>query len=329
MPEDENYLTAYLNGEPDSNIQGNPEHSENDELTEAWEKAGIRYSYSAADPDVAWNNLQQKIHNSDNASKPGMFIRQFMKYAAAILVIAGIGFAAFEVFRTPNKVIETPVKMLVAGTGAHPDAVTKITLPDGSVVKLNANSSIEYPEKFIAGTRDVKLSGEAFFEVTKDSLHPFRIETTHAAVEVLGTSFNVSAYPEADRVEVNVETGKVRLSPKEISNRQPSPAILYAGKRGLLRVSDGEIVKSEMLYPNYASWLTRTISFQRTPLSEVCRVIGNTYQVNIRPGNPDIGRLLYTANFANLNSEYIIEVIARTHHLQIKKNGDELILAKR
>ena len=214
-------------------------------------------------------------------------------------------------------------------TGAHPAAVTKIILPDGSMVKLNANSSIEYPEKFVSGTRHVKLSGEAFFEVTKDSLHPFRIETTHAAVEVLGTSFNVSAYPEADRVEVNVETGKVRFSSNGIVPGEHRPAVLYAGKRGLLRISDGEIVKSEILTPNYASWFTKIISFQRTPLSEVCKVIGNTYQVNIRPGNPDIGRLLYTANFADLNSEYIIEVIARTHHLQIRKYGDEIILAKR
>lgn len=329
LQEEEKQWTAYLNGEPDPGEFISLDIKQKEEFSEVWQTTGTSYSYSAADPDKGWSELQNKIVKSDSRQKVRTFRNNFLKYAASILIVMGIGFSIYQIVRSPKKVVEIAANMTFTETGAHPATVTLISLPDGSTAKLNANTKIEYPEHFTSRVRTVKLSGEAFFEVTKDSMRPFRIETANASVEVLGTSFNVSAYPGADKVEVNVETGKVKLSLNAKGTSIPKIAVLPAGNRGLLKVSAGEISQSENLSPNYAAWITRVMSFQRTPLAEVCLVIENTYHIKIRIENSQIGEIPYTANFANLNSDYIIEVLARTHHLKVKRNGDEIILARR
>jgi len=329
VSDEEKQWSAYLNGEPNITDYHGGDEKLNNDLTKIWEAMGTKYSYLSADPDKGWRKLQKQIEKSDKQLKTKEFKIRLFKYAASIVMVIGIGFAVYQFVKTPEIIAEAPVIMAFSQTSEHPEAVTTVTLPDGSKVKLNANTKIEYPEQFRHGIRKIKLSGEAFFEVTKDSLHPFRIETLNATVEVLGTSFNVSAYPNDDRVEVNVETGKVKLTSMAKGIKGTKFAVLPAGERGWLKVSEGEVGQARNLAPNYSAWINKVISFQRTPLEEVCKVLENTYHIKFRLENPEIGKIPYTANFADLNSEYVVNVIARTHHLQIKKIGDEIILTKR
>jgi len=329
LPDEESRWIAFLNGEPDIPDTIDLDEKEKASLTRIWEMAGTDYSYSAANPEKGFDKVWMEIANSDRILKISFFRRDLFKYAAMLVMVLGIGFAVFQLIRKPKGFEDSPVRITIAGTVAHPLNVMRILLPDGSSVRLNANTKIEYPEHFAGKIRKVKLSGEAFFEVTKDSIHPFRIETSNASVEVLGTSFNVSAYPNTGEVEVNVETGRVKLSEFTPGITNLKFIVLPAGERGWLRVSKGEIGHTQGLEPNFASWMTKVVNFQRTPLTEVCSVLENTYHVKFRLENPEIGEILYTANFADLNLDYIVKVIAHTHHLQIKKSGDEIILAKR
>jgi transmembrane sensor len=328
LPNEESRWTAFLNGEPDIADVSKPEADEMEDYTAAWEAAGTSFSYSSANPNQAWLTIQKEIAKSDKSQKFKLFKFRVLKYAAMIVVVMGVGFAAYQVVRTPEKQVEVSVRMAFAETEAHPVNFTVITLPDGSIVKMNASTRIEYPQSFSANARKVKLSGEAFFQVTRDTLHPFIIETSNASVEVLGTSFNVSAYPSARLVEVNVESGKVKLTQKDKEKSDLKSTILPAGKRGWLRIANGEMGQAVIISPNYSSWITKEISFQRTPLSEAFSVLENTYHVRIKMENADIGRIPYTANFADLKLEYIIEVIARTHKLKVKKEGDEIVFAR-
>jgi len=327
-PNEESRWTAFLNGEPDISDISKLEADEMEDYTAAWEAAGTSFSYSSANPNQAWLTIQKEMAKSDKSQKLKIFKLRVLKYAAMIVMVMGVGFATYQVVRTPEKQVEVPVMMAVAKTDAHPVNLTVITLPDGSTVKMNASTQIEYPESFSANVRKVKLSGEAFFEVTRDTLRPFIIETANASVEVLGTSFNVSAYPSACLVEVNVKTGKVKLTQNTKDQSDRKSTILPAGERGWLRVANGEMGQDVVLAPNYSSWITKEISFQRTPLSEAFSVLENTYHVRIKMESVDIGRIPYTANFADLKLDYIIEVIARTHKLKVKKSGDEIVFAK-
>jgi transmembrane sensor len=240
-----------------------------------------------------------------------------------------LGITAYKLVRTHEKQQDVPIEVAVVESDAHPVNITIITLPDGSTVKMNASTRIEYPERFLANVRKVKLSGEAFFEVKRDTLRPFVIETDNASVEVLGTSFNVSAYPMSGLVEVNVESGKVRLTQRGEGKLVNKSAILPSGERGWLSVADREIFHNEPLAPNYSSWITKEIHFQRTPLADAFSLLENIYHVKIKMENPDIGKIPYTANFANLKLDYIVDIIARTHKLKVIRSGDDIIFARK
>jgi transmembrane sensor len=328
LTENENKWTAFLNGESDISDVSMLEADEREEFTAVWEATGTRFSYSSANPDQAWLNIQNEVAKSDKGQKYKLLMLRFFKYAAMIVMVLGVGFATYKLIQTPEKQAELPIKMTFAETEAHPVNFTLITLPDGSTVKMNASTRIDYPERFSANIRKVKLSGEAFFQVTRDTLRPFVIETESASVEVLGTSFNVSAYPTAKLIEVNVTTGKVKLTQHLTGKSDPKTAILPAGEHGWLKVDNGEMGQSKTLSPNYSAWITKELNFQRTPLAEVFSVLENTYHVKIKMENPEIGKIPYTVNFANSKLEYITEVIARTHKLKVKANGDEIIFAR-
>lgn len=325
--EKENRWTAFLNGESGISDVSMPEADEREDFTAVWEATGTRFSYSSANPDQAWLNIHNEMMKSDKGQKYKQLKFRLFKYAAMIVMVAGVGFATYKVIQTPEKQEELPVKMAFTETEAHPVNFTTIILPDGSTVKMNANTRIDYPERFSANIRKVKLSGEAFFQVTRDTLRPFVIETENASVEVLGTSFNVSAYPAARLIEVNVKTGKVKLTQHTNGKSDPQTTILPAGEHGWLKVDNGEMGHSGALAPNYSAWITKELNFQRTPLAEVFSVLENTYHVKIKMENPEIGKIPYTVNFANSKLEYITEVIARTHKLKVKSSGDEIIFA--
>ena len=327
-PENEIRMTAFLNKEPENSDISNSEAVEMENFIATWETVGTAYSHSAANPDNAWANLKNNLAKSNPNLTTRILRSPFFRIAAMFVMVAGIGFAAYKAVQNPEKKLVASVNQIVKETELHPVALTIVSLPDGSQVKLNAGTRIEYPESFGSGKRKVKLTGEAFFNVTRDTLHPFVIDTEHASVEVLGTSFNVSAYPDAKLVVVNVETGKVKLSSFVNGKLQANSAILPAGKRGWVKVEDGELGQMSIISPNYSAWMTKKLSFQRTPLAEAFSVLENTYHVRIVMENPEIGSIPYTANFADLQLDYILKVIARTHQLQSTRNGDEIIFAR-
>ena len=113
-------------------------------------------------------------------------------------------------------------------TIAVPDAKTKITLPDSSIVWLNANACLRYPREFSEQVRQVEIKGEAFFEVRKDEKKPFIVQTDGIGIRVLGTTFNVDAEPE--KTEITLLTGKIGLY-KYTNQSQMADRILLPGER--------------------------------------------------------------------------------------------------
>lgn len=325
--ENENRFSELLDKGPEDSGTIDMESVEMGDFIAAWEITGTSFSYSAANPDRAWANLHVKINKSDMGLKKRALKPYLFRAAAMAVLAAGIGFATYKAIQTPGGKLDVPIKTIIAETVAHPSNLKAITLPDGSVVKLNARTKLEYPEVFGPAGRKVKLSGEAFFEVAKDVAHPFIIDTGNALVEVLGTSFNVSAYPGSGLVEVNVETGKVKLTRNKNGEPASHSAILPAGQHGWLKVANGAIGQTAVLSQNYSAWVTKKISFQRTPLAEAFSTLENTYHVPIKMEGPEIGTLSYTANFADQPLDYIIAVIARTHRLNVTRDSEGFIFS--
>ena len=319
--ETEEKIVSYLIGEPSTeNDQIQPDDKNFRELDRPWELAGIAYSYRNSDPDLAWAKLSDKMEPASRIVPVRRF--GFLRYAAIFIALVTIGSLTYLLVNQPTvdsiQSAVTQPKMKLIQTGSNPAEPSIVVLPDGTTVKLNANSTLQYPEQFAASDRRVKLVGEAFFEVRHESTHPFIVEVNNVQIEDLGTSFNISAYPGHEQVEVNVASGSVRLT----NTTKNEAAVLFAGSNGKYLKKNGRIEVAHELSANYLSWITKELSFHHTPLSNVFDQLENIYHIKVAYADPKIANIPYTANFDKFQLRDILNVIARTHHLSLTKNAD-------
>ncbi len=316
---------SFLSGEKEEIPEkGEVNDSEFRDLERTWNLTGTEYCYRETDPDKAWSRLTEKMSDTRVVS---LKRSNYLRYVAIFVAFFTVGSILFLLIRNPEKIQE----QLTAGipstktiqTIASPAVLTTITLPDGTLVTLNANTELKYPEKFTNYERIVKLTGEAYFDVVHDAAHPFVVETGNIRVEDLGTSFNISAYPGHGMVEVNVTTGSVRLSDRQ----KNESTVIVAGTNGKYSKQNNSILVSGELTPNYRSWITKELTFRHMPLSEVFEQLENIYHVPIELTDSSIATISYTANFDKLEVNDIVNVIAQTHHLSVSKKSGKFVFA--
>lgn len=149
-----------------------------------------------------------------------------------------------------------------------------IILADGSQVWLNENSRLSFPTSFSSTQRNVKLEGEAFFEIKENKDAPFTIQMKEANVIVLGTSFNINAHAKDPLLTVTVRTGKVRLQ----SNKNNQDLIVTKGEKGLLDIKKQTFEKQKNGPLNDFSWQTGVLRFKDQTLEEALIVITKFYK---------------------------------------------------
>ncbi|HEX2899982.1 MAG TPA: FecR domain-containing protein, partial [Bacteroidia bacterium] len=233
----------------------------------------------------------------------------FIRIAAAVLFVVSIGLVL--VLNHYSRLPETQLATLDSGDHSLTD-----TLSDGTVVTLNAHSRLEYPLKFARNERQVKLEGEAYFDVAHDPQHPFRIHAGSADVRVLGTSFNLNA--RGDKVKVAVQTGKVELSQADSVAGNPRQRLLltagmagsYDGKAKRMQQERGEA-------ENALFWKTKKLVFRNEPLDQVVAALNAVLGDSIVIGNAAIGRCTLTTTFEKPSIAAALEVIAATFNLEI------------
>ncbi len=173
------------------------------------------------------------------------------------------------------------------------NGVLENALPDQSRVWLRAGATLTHPLQFEKQERRVRLYGEAFFDITRNENQPFVVEIDGGSVvEVLGTSFGISAANGQDRVTVWVKTGKVRFRP----NAGQQAVILSAGERAVYRVKEGKLINDQPGIANDFAWHNGGLAFDNMPLKDVLAEIERHYGVTIRLINPALGACRYTAS---------------------------------
>jgi ferric-dicitrate binding protein FerR (iron transport regulator) len=156
-----------------------------------------------------------------------------------------------------------------------------IYLPDGSRVKLNAESRISYPKPFDEDQRVVTLDGEAFFEVTPNPAKPFLVLSEGIETRVVGTSFNVNAYPDDDLVEISVVTGEVAI--KRISDQEQNvrPLALLPTEQATYSIEKGEAVVSGFDPNKVLGWKEGTLYFNNASMDEFVAELERWYGIEI------------------------------------------------
>lgn len=224
-----------------------------------------------------------------------------------------------------------------------PGTHSKTILPDGSTVWLNAGSKLTYNKNFNTATREVELSGEAYFDVKKDEHHPFIIHTSAMHIKVLGTAFNVKAYP-GDK---SSETSLIRGSIEVTMNNRPQEKIILHPSEKLVVMNRIETKKDEdetkpdpistvtLSKINYVpadstimetSWLDNRLLFRNKLFAELAIELERKYGMIFRFENENAKQLMFDVNFKNETIQQVLHALQLANPFKYSiKNGEVII----
>lgn len=214
-----------------------------------------------------------------------------------------------------------PATMQTVSAGA---TISVITLPDQTKVTLNRYSSLTYPDCFKEGRREVQLQGEAYFEVEKDVRHPFVVKADPVEVEVLGTHFNVEAYPGDAEVKTTLLEGSVAVrAPAENSRIMLSPGESAVYNRA------GKTLQEEKTGENDTAtgWRDGHFHFDYLPLQEIARELSNAFHVKIRITDEDIKDFHIRAHFTEGESlEQMLDLLQSAGNFSYARVNDTILI---
>ncbi|WP_158618097.1 FecR family protein [Chitinophaga lutea] len=274
--------------------------------------------------DMALRRHKLRLEAAGDADDEPVPVRPKGKVRRMVLQLTGVAAAvalAFFVGRqwlpAANSPLEGAPQQLVTQKGSR----SHIKLPDGTTVWLNAGSKLDYPKQFTGGKREVTLEGEAFFDVAKDADRPFTVRTKTFAIRVLGTEFNVRAYPQEDSAVTSLIRGAVEVVLDETENRvvrlRPNEkltmltAVVTPDNNGHNPVEIHQPVKSRLTEVEDSviaetAWVENKLAFKKMPLERVAVLLEHWFDADIRFKN-DNKRQVYLSGV--FDKESLIEVL--------------------
>jgi len=274
-----------------------------------------------ADPQIIdrqFDGLQAKIAQSSNRRhefKPQRIaLVPFLRYAAAaaILILLSVNLFYMISHREADYVantIEVPKGQRVT-----------LALSDGTKVWLNSQSTLTYPSRFSQNNRKVQLQGEGYFEVAKDQSKPFIVETSLLNVKVIGTKFDMRAYPDEDAF-VTLTEGEVEVATpdaRHLVRLLPSEQVTYSATQGMKRLKN---INTEPV----KAWTVGELSFHNTTLAEIVKVLERRFDVQITVSNEKLASDKFTCHFSNdVTIEQIMHNLKDTKRLSYKINNRKI-----
>ncbi len=304
--------------------------SANDTLPEYlqayWDKE--RRGYKPSDT-VNWKKVTQrmqerikahKAHEVDFSRYKLRRVWRWQAIAAAVLLLAA-GTWWFGPRRSkkeePKVTAQLPAKPITAGHRV-------ISLPDGTSVTLNTGSKLDYPAVFSGNTRDVYLNGEAYFDVKHDTSKPFLVHMGKYITRVLGTAFNIKAYPDREDVEVTVVRGKV-----EVSDRKRILGILLPNDQLVISKQNGKAVKEQIIAAKVIEWKKEDMIFEDVTIRDAVAQVQNCFGIKIFLENEALGNCRFTASFQSTDAslEQVLDAMTILTHSHWEKNGNTILLS--
>lgn len=215
---------------------------------------------------------------------------------------------------TENNVVEVPY----GGTYI-------LRLQDSTKVYLNSGSRLEFPSRFDREERRVKVSGEVFFEVKHDAAWPFRVELEGGSIRVLGTSFNVKAYPEEHRIFTTLVEGKVTFAWKDRPEERLQP-----GQQISCYKTDGHTEIQKVDTRLYTAWKDGLFWFQDMPLEEILKIVARWFDLEVFYLNPEIKTTLFSGKMKMYSAvEDILRKFEQSDEIAFQLKGRTLTVYKK
>jgi transmembrane sensor len=297
---------------------------------------------SEARLELAWENITKAVDQIDKESLERKTVplnalstikrhdREYRSYSqhhqwyrmAAILLVAFALALSANLFK---KTKEIPVLQEAVVYEEHivPAGVkASLVLQDGSRVVLNSGSSLRYIKNFEADRRVLELEGEAYFEVAKDSLRPFMVQTGNVMTRALGTSFNIKAYAQ-EEMDISLLTGLVEI---DLDMDQASKVKLVPGEALRVDLERQRVQKMNFVQEQPIVWTKKTILFDYTPIERIKRTLENWYGVEIYFANRPPKDLIVSGIFQDQSLENVLKGLSYSARFDYKINHDEITL---
>jgi len=230
---------------------------------------------------------------------------------AAILMLPVFGFGLYMSFKYQSvRHGQISVNQAYNEIYSSVDAITKVSLPDGSIVWLNHSSTLKYPAIFLGGSRTVELIGEGYFEVANNPQIPFVVTAEDIQIKALGTEFNVLAYPNDDKIEISLINGAVVLLQAEKDEKEIPLLKMKPKDLAIYQKSTNEITTKIINDDRNFSWKEGKLIFNKEPIDEVVKKLSRWFNVDIQIQDPELYDLTYTATFINETLPQVLELLS-------------------
>jgi ferric-dicitrate binding protein FerR (iron transport regulator) len=287
--------------------------AELEKIRQIWDDSAQLQAFQNINPDQDWLYVKNRITPSFKTRHKILPLHAYwLRIAVILIVVIGLSVGLYKIFRTVSQVPERLVTL------ESNDQVESFRLPDGSMISLNINSTVHYKTNFNQESRDIILSGEAFFDVQHNPRLPFRVYTGNSVVEVTGTRFSI--LEDASFIRVMVLSGSVNLQSAEIPTLNAS---ITQNESGVI-YRDNTLNKQKELNMNNISWKTGLLIFDRTPVETALQDIAHHFhkdlvlEASIRDS--------LTARFSHQSLDDILEELSLLTSLTIKQTEHNIIV---
>lgn len=297
-------------------VRADPAHQKFfEDAQKLWQLTASCHPEPALDIPAAWQRLDAATISSAPAYKARRIrLRIIWRAAAAAALLVLVGWWQQHSRQTTASIPEPYMAIFTSA-----DERCAWTLPDGSIAHLNQSSALAFRESDTL--RLVTLSGEAFFEVAHDAAKPFTILAGALRTTVLGTSFNVRAYPHESEAQVGVVSGRVQVQ----SLSQPaSQVVLQAREAAVVESATGLVTTT--LTANTAAWLSRRLVFDNTPMTEVVEELKRYFNKPIRLASAPVGQCRFSGTFEDPKLQEVLQTLAFSMDLQLEQRDTFFIL---
>ncbi|RQO71865.1 hypothetical protein DBR43_11570 [Pedobacter sp. KBW06] len=243
------------------------------------------------------------------------------KVAATLTLISFVAYFGYRHTRQQQEKQSLSAALTYKELVVPKGSKAKITLTDGTEINLNADSRLKYPVAFTGNSRTIYLSGEAHFKVVKDPSKPFVIHTQKTDTRVLGTVFNLKAYPGDHSELLTVEEGKVQFS---IKSNPTKPLILTRDQQGILN-ADGKLDREHVYAAAYSSWKSAKLRFNDLSLAEISILLNREYNIEVETKSKSLRKKRFTGTYQNSALNSIVRDISLALHCQYQLNNRSLI----
>jgi transmembrane sensor len=274
----------------------------------------------AADP-VA--NAAETTETTEPTDEPAAIRKlnfRWMQVAAMFLALLGSGLIIRNKFSKKAVLPETftEIKSLKGEK-------KEVTLKDGTTVFLNSGSSVLISSRFDNTKREVKLIGEAFFDVRPDASKPFIIHSGKLQTTVLGTSFDIKAYPEDEQVKVSVATGKVKVENPAAAHKTYAKALKHNQALVYDKLKDSHRVTTVNV-DSISAWRTNHLNFDNASYEEIARMLGRWYNLDVTLNGANHDHKRYTLSFYNERPDKVLNVLSALTGMTCTMNGRTVII---